>query len=412
MHLKIGYFIPEFPGQTHNFFWQERQALAELNVDTEIISTRLPPLEISSHDWSNEAKLLTSYLVPFSVGDVLGSLAQLLSAGPSGWLRCLKAIAQAKQLSPIQKIRLLALVPVAAKLNGLAARQGYSHVHVHSCADSANIALLASQLFDLTYSLTLHGPTLELYGLNQEQKWQHALFAVVISDKLLDAVKIKLAGFLPTYLDVAPMGVNLEDIKRQTPYQPWVQNQTCRIFSCGRLNLVKGHKYLLQTILILQQRGIAVKLQIAGEDEQGGNGYHKLLQELIDEKGLSESVELLGAVSEARIRQGLEAAHVFALASLNEGVPVAVMEAMAMEVPVVVTAVGGNAELIDNGVDGSMVEPENPESLANMIEKVIKDSDLAIALSQAARQKTIQKFSHKRSAEVIALNLRQVLATD
>ncbi|MBW4550840.1 MAG: glycosyltransferase family 4 protein [Aphanocapsa sp. GSE-SYN-MK-11-07L] len=412
MEIKIGYLIPEFPGQTHNFFWKERQALAELGVSADLISTRLPHRGISSHAWSDQAILQTSYLVPFSIADFSTSAIALLQAGPRGWLRCLTTIAAAKELSLAQKFKLLAMAPVAAKLSAIAARKKFTHIHVHSCAESANIALLAAQLFGLTYSLTLHGPTLELYGSNQAEKWRHALFAVVISQKLLDSTKLTLAGSLPDQLEVAPMGVNLEIFQRQTTYQPWSPAQTCRIFSCGRLNLIKGHKYLLQAMILLQQRGIKVKLQIAGEDEQGGNGYHQELAELIREQGLSESVELMGAVSEDQIRQGLEEAHIFALASLNEGVPVAVMEAMAMELPVVVTQVGGNAELIDQGVDGLMVAPKDPESLANTIEKVLKESNLAIALSQAARRKIIAKFSHKRSAEVIALNLRQVLANE
>ncbi len=412
MEIKIGYLIPEFPGQTHNFFWKERQALAELKVDADLISTRLPHRGISSHAWSDEAIAQTSYLVPFAIADFATAAIALLQAGPKGWRRCLTTIAEAKELSLAQKIKLLAMVSVATKLNAIAKRNHYTHIHVHSCAESAHIALLASQLFGLTYSLTLHGPTLELYGPNQAEKWRHALFAIVISQKLLDAVKLKLPGCLPNQLEVAPMGVNLEIFQRQKAYQPWLPAQTCRIFSCGRLNLIKGHKYLLQAVRLLQQRGIAVKLQIAGEDEQGGNGYHKDLAELIHAQGLAESVELLGAVSEDRIRQGLEEAHIFALASLNEGVPVAVMEAMAMELPVVVTQVGGNAELIDQGVDGLMVDPQDPDALANMIEKVLTESRLAIALSQAARQKIIQKFSHKRSAEVIALQLRQLLASE
>ena len=72
-------------------------------------------------------------------------------------------------------------------------------------------------------------------------------------------------------------------------------------------------------------------------------------------------VTLLGAVSETRVRDGVEAAHIFALASLNEGISVAIMEAMAMEMPVVVTDVGGNHELITSGRDAILVPPEEPD---------------------------------------------------
>jgi glycosyltransferase involved in cell wall biosynthesis len=143
-------------------------------------------------------------------------------------------------------------------------------------------------------------------------------------------------------------------------------------------------------------------LQIAGEDEQGGSGYRRELEKVIQDKGMSEYVELLGAVSEARIRQGLEDAHIFALASLNEGIPVAVMEAMAMEMPVVVTDVGGTSELVDNGVDALLVPSEKPEEMADAIVKVLQDKELALSLSQKSRKKIGAKFHHRLSAEALA----------
>jgi glycosyltransferase involved in cell wall biosynthesis len=283
----------------------------------------------------------------------------------------------------------------------LARVEGWTHIHVHSCADAANVAMFASILGGLTYSLSLHGPTLEVYGPNQEQKWQHAAFALVISEKLFKAVKDQLANFLPSQVSVVPMGVNLDQIKRYSPYIPW-ESGLCRLISCGRLNPVKGHKDLIETVAILRQRGFDARLQIAGEDEQGGTGYRQELEKVIQDKAMSEYVELLGAVSEAQVRAGLEAANVFALASLNEGIPVAVMEAMAMEMPVVVTDVGGTSELVDDGVDAILVQPENPEEMADAIAKVLQDKELARRLSQESRKKIVAKFHHRISAEALA----------
>ena len=171
------------------------------------------------------------------------------------------------------------------------------------------------------------------------------------------------------------------------PYTPPQPGELCKIFACGRLNPVKGHNYLISTIASLLQRGFNVHLQIAGEDEQGGSGYHRELERMIQERSLSAHVELLGAVSEVRIRQGLEDAHIFALASLAEGIPVSVMEAMAMEMPVIVTDVGGNSELIDSGIDGMLVQPENPDQMTDTIAQVIQDPEFACRLSQASRKK-------------------------
>lgn len=402
MKARIGFFIPEFPGQTHIFLWRERQALAELDIEADVVSTRRPPKSIASHSWAEEAQKNTDYLVPFTLPDVFGASLELLKAGPIAWWRCLSVVAKAKDLSLSQRLRLLAMIFIAGKLVWLAKTKGWSHIHVHSCAEAANVAMFASILAGIPYSLTLHGPTLEGYGPNQEQKWNYAAFALVISERLFKVVQERLADVIPERVVVAPMGVNLEKIQRHSPYVPWESDRPCQIFACGRLNPVKGHKDLIETVELLRQRGFDVRLQIAGEDEQGGSGYRQELEQMIRDKSMSECVELLGAVSEARVRQGLEEAHVFALASLNEGIPVSVMEAMAMEMPVIVTDVGGNSELIDNGVDAILVQPEKPEEMADAIEKVLRDKEFALKLSQASRAKVAAKFHHRVSAQALA----------
>lgn len=407
MKARIGYFIPEFPGQTHIFFWRERQFLAEIGIDTVLVSTRCPPKAIASHSWAEEAQSSTAYLVPLNLQDVAGIFIELLKAGPFAWFSCLSVIAKSQDTSFVQKLRLLILMFVAAKLVRLARIEGWTHIHVHSCADAANVAMFASILGNLSYSLSLHGPTLEVYGSNQPQKWHHAAFALVISQKLFSSVKDKLANFLPNQVLVAPMGVNLDKIKRHSPYIPW-QSGVCRLYSCGRLNRVKGHKDLIETVAILRERGFDVRLQIAGEDEQGGTGYRQELEKVIKELAISEYVELLGAVSEAQIRTGLEAAHIFTLASLNEGISVAVMEAMAMEMPVIATDVGGTSELVDDGVDAILVQPENSQEMADAIVKILQDQELAWRLSQASRQKIVAKFNHRISAEALASCLEEL----
>jgi colanic acid/amylovoran biosynthesis glycosyltransferase len=299
------------------------------------------------------------------------------------------------------------LVVMGAKLAWLARTQGWYHVHVHSCGNAANIALFASILSDITYSVALLGQ-LEDFGPNQDQKWQHSAFASVMSEQLLNSVKNELAGFLPKDVRVSPVGVNLDEVKRETPYTPWQEGRQCRIYTCGRLNIAKGHKYLIESMKLLQKRGFDVRLQIAGEDSEAGNGYRKELERFIAEQSMSDYVELLGSVSEERNRQGYLEADIFALPSLKEGISVAVMEAMAMETPVVVTQVGGMAELIDNGVDGILVQPENPGEMADAIAKLLQDKELTLSLTQKSRQKIAAKFHHRRSAQILLESLQEL----
>jgi glycosyltransferase involved in cell wall biosynthesis len=164
---------------------------------------------------------------------------------------------------------------------------------------------------------------------------------------------------------------------------------------------VKGHKYLFEALAILSQRGKQVRLQVAG-GEEGVSGYRDGLVEQLRRLKLEDSVEFLGAVPEDRHRQAIEGAHVFVLASLDEGISVAAMEAMAMETPVVVTDVGGMRELVTPGDDALMVPSEDPEALADAICTILDDPALARRLSERSRQKIASKFHHRRSAEALA----------
>lgn len=406
MKTQIGYFIPEFPGQTHTWIWREYQAMLDIGMTPHMISTRRPNTQIA-HLWAQKAQAVTDYLIPFDIKDFVNIPLELIKAGPIAWWRCLSVIANTQNISFSQRFYYLILVVMGAKLAWLARTQGWHHVHVHSCGNAANIALFASILSDITYSVALLGQ-LEDFGPNQEQKWQHSAFASVMSEQLLNSIKNELAGFLPKDVRVSPVGVNLDEIKRETPYTPWQEGNQCRIYTCGRLNMAKGHKYLIESMKLLRQQGFDVRLQIAGEDSEAGNGYRKELEKFIQEQSMSDYVELLGSVSEERNRQGYLEADIFALPSLKEGISVAVMEAMAMETPVVVTQVGGMAELIDHGVDGMLVPPENPEKMAEAIAKLLQDKELTLSLTQKSRQKIAAKFHHRRSAQILLESLQEL----
>jgi glycosyltransferase involved in cell wall biosynthesis len=167
------------------------------------------------------------------------------------------------------------------------------------------------------------------------------------------------------------------------------------------LHPVKGHKYLLEAVSLLVRRGLRVQLEIAG-GEEGVSGYRQGLEEQVRALQLQGCVEFLGSVGEIRHRQGIEAAHVFVLASLDEGISVAAMEAMAMQTPAVVTDVGGMRELIEPGVDALMVPSEDAAALAEAIGRILDDPELALRLSQASRQKVAREFHHRRGAEALA----------
>ena len=205
------------------------------------------------------------------------------------------------------------------------------------------------------------------------------------------------------------MGVNTAVFQRTAPYLPWNGTDPLRLFSCGRLNYVKGHQDLIRAVRILRDQGIDVVLEIAGEDDVGGSGYRKILEVLVTELGLSGSVSLLGAVSEKRVLQGLCEAHIFVLASHHEPLGVAIMEALSCATPVIATNRGGVPELIDHGIDGYLVTPEDPDILADAIRGLAFDETIANAFSGAGRTKVEKSFRSDISARELKRRSKPVL---
>lgn len=404
MPCRIGYLVPEFPGQTHAFFWREAKALEAKGIEVDFVSTRRPMSSLISHAWAALAMKQTVYLAPLGLRGVSAAIGQLLSAGPSGWYRCARAITRASDGSFGVKVRLLALLLVGAKLAWLARRRGWRHMHVHSCGDSANAALFAHLLLGTRYSLTLHSP-LPFFGPNQAQKWRHADFVFCVARALYQEAAEILGADFPPAVEVVPMGVDIDGFVRTTAYVAWDGRDACRIFSCGRLNPGKGFDDLIQAIARLKQAGLPVHLRIAGEDDSRGVHYRRQLERLIADLALVEQVELLGSVSEAVVKEELQAAHVFALASHEEALGVATMEAMAMSVPVVVTRVGGVPELVTDGVEGLLVPPHDPSAVAAGLERVLRNESLAQPMGRAGRCKVERAFHSGVSVEHLANHL-------
>ena len=397
----FGYLVPGFPGLTHTLFWREIEALRALGARPHIISTRKPPREARTQAWAAAAASEARYLFPGSLGTLLAAAWLLISTimrGRAGPL--FREINRARAPSGMSRVRLIALAFAGAELAVLAERGGWLHVHVHSCADSAWVALFAHVLTGLRYSMTAHRP-LSDYGGGQDEKWSHAAFGLTITRRLRHEIEAELGGSVPAELAIAPMGIDPERFMRRSPYRPWTPGTTAWIFSCGRLNPSKGHDDLVRALALLVEQGLDVQLVIAGEDEDGGVGYRRWLEAFIAASSVADRVVLLGAVPEDGVRAELERAHVFALASHAEPLGVAIMEAMAMCVPVVVSAEGGVRELVDDRVTGMLANAHAPWTFAGEITQLLDRPRFAVELGLYARDHVARKFNSARSAATL-----------
>lgn len=391
---KIGIFIPEFPGQTHSFFWREIKALQQHHgYDPQVISTRLPPQKVS-HEWVKEAE--ADYLYPIAFTALLMATLKVV-------LRLPGLLIQQDVRDIMRSPKYWALLTMAAHLGRICKREKIGHLHVHSCANAALVAALCHRMDDVSYSLVLHGPITD-YGPHQAFKWRQANFVFVITEKLQSEME-ELLPEAANKMQIVPMGV---DTERFAPSEsPTEAPPPFNWFSCARLNRIKGFETLLEAVAILAEThpDLRFNLNIAGEDESGGSGYRKTLEKIIADRALYERVRLLGAVTQSDVLSQLHNAHGFVLASLHEPLGVAYMEAMACGLPVVGTNAGGVTELITHQADGLLVAAEDANSLADAMYKIMTDADLRRELGIRARHKVQENFGSRRSADALSAAL-------
>jgi len=388
---KLGYLVPQFPGQTHIFFWREIRELENRGIEPVLFSTRPPPPGLIAHGWSDEAAARTQYLGRIAPVDTLAALPAL------PWRRLLRL----GRGEPLQFWKDVAIAAGAARaLRRRCRAEGIGHVHAHSCGRAALIAALCHAMGGPPYSLTLHGPLAD-YGPGQRFKWSGAAFATIITRKLIDEMRAEMPDALPGRIMLQPMGVDTDRLARETPYLPPDPGGPVRLFSCARLNVVKGHEDLLAAIRQLHDVGRDVTLRIAGEDDAGGTGYRLTLEARIAELGLGKAVTLLGAIDGDAVREELLSAHIFVLASYGEPLGVAYMEAMSCEVPTIGTDAGGVPELITDGTDGRLVPPRDPDALAAAITEIADTPDLALRFSARGRIRVVEGFRAGLGAETL-----------
>jgi len=397
--FRLGYLVPEFPGQTHVFFFRELRALEKMGVDVCLLSTRPPDTKIAVHAEGKAWGQKTIYLATKRPGQLLASGLSLLSnpLRVLSWLRRYRA-------SDAEASAMAVLVG-AGLIWRLSRAQHIDHVHVHSAARSALIAAAAHHIFGLSYSVTLHGPMAD-YGPAQALKWRDARFGLIITRRLIDQSRAEIGQDLPADIGLAPMGVELSRWQREKPYQPWTGEGPLRLVSCGRLHAAKGHHVAIEAVRRLREQDIDVQLDILGEDNKNG-GYRQQLEQQIDHAGLSDSVRLRGAVDESVVRELEQQAHVFVLASKAEPLGVAIMEAMAMSLPVVVTRTGGVPELVYDGQTGILLDPEDPGAVAQAIKSLAEQPERARAMGAAARGVVVDQFSSDRSARELVAALER-----
>jgi colanic acid/amylovoran biosynthesis glycosyltransferase len=391
---RLGYLVPEWPAQTHAFFWRELSALRAYGDVVSIFSTRRPPDDACRHAFADEARATTRYVYPPRPS----AAAQVLLSRPAQVAKAVQYLALLRETEWKERGKLAALLACAADLVAHCESLGIEHLHAHSCANSAHLVVMAHLLGGPGYSLTLHGD-LETYGVDHPAKMQRARFVSAVTRPLQTAI----LGHTDLPADRVPviwMGVDTERFVPKPTRTP--QAGKLELVTVARLNPTKGHAFALEAIKQVRDQGLDLQYSIAGE----GFGREQI-EAKVKELGLSSCVRLLGTLGETKVLELLQASDAFVLpsAGLGEAAPVSVMEAMAIGLPVVCSIIGGTADMITDDVDGLLVAQKDVAGLANAFQRLASDLTLRERLGKAARARAVDVFDYR----VMAKKLHEVI---
>ena len=275
-------------------------------------------------------------------------------------------------------------------------RNGQTHLHVHLASQAASVGLFTQKVFSVGYSLTVHGPD-EFYdteGKYLTRKIAAADFIVCISS----FTRSQLMNLSPSTewrkFIVARLGV---DATLFSPLPRKLPDGTFEILCVGRLTPAKGQHLLIDAVDRLLQQGRRVRLRLVGNGPDDSS-----LRACAGRLASPESVVFEGAVNQDRIRGIYATADVFCLPSFAEGLPVVLMEAMAMEIPCVSTNIAGIPELVRDGIDGLLVPASDLDALVDALARLMDDGELRDRLAKSGRARILEHYNLARNVETLA----------
>ncbi len=300
--------------------------------------------------------------------------------------------------APRARIVNLLLFPKALAFARTVRRMGIEHLHVNWLTTSTTIVYIASKLTGIPYSITAHQHDI-FSGNLIVPKVRDAAFVRVISERNCRHLQEMLPPELRAKCTVSHLGVRLPAAKGRPGPRPG----PFRIVCAARLCEWKGHRYLIDALAAVHARGLDVVCDFAGQDETRGE-----IARLVAASGIADRIRFLGYVPHADLVRSLERGEydLSVLASTetegeHEGIPVAMMEAMAVGLPVVATRTGSVPELIDERC-GMLVEQRDAAALAAAIAALIEDPGLRARLGDAGRAKVFAEFETREAARRLA----------
>lgn len=385
--MKILYITGNFRALTHTFMTREVQKVRDAGDEVQLLALRdgtaEPQTEHPECDLNG-----CRHIYPVSPVRAFFSALGCLVTRPGRFLGAMRAALSDGADSARKKAKLMYELAVATTLVRWVEEIGIEHIHAHLASSPTTYAMYLALLTGRSFSFTGHAADVYRGRIALKPKLRLAAGVVCISEYNRRHYLSLVPG-----LKEAPIihcGIRLEDFPRRAKTAP---DADPTVFAVGRCVPKKGFADLLQTVRLLADRNLAVQVRIAGDGP--------LLPQLQDQAadlGIAGRVEFLGSVPQATIRAELERADLFALPSVPvddgdiDGIPVSLMEAMAVGCPVISTRVSGIPELVVDGESGLLVPPRDPQALAAAIERLATDPELYRELGDGGRGMIEREF--------------------
>jgi glycosyltransferase involved in cell wall biosynthesis len=285
----------------------------------------------------------------------------------------------------------MALFPKAAYAAQLMQREDVQHIHAHFASHPALVAWIIHQLTGIHYSVTVHAHDIFVRTVMLETKLRQSAFIIAISAYNRDYLAKSLGSWVEEKTKVIHCGV---EPGLYEPARFILEGQRLEIIHVGSLQPYKGQKFLVEACAQLKQLGLPFRCRIIGEGEERAR-----LEALIARNGLGEQVELLGAKTADEVADLLASANCYVQPSIitpsgkMEGIPVALMEAMACQLPVIASDLSGIPEIVRPSKTGYLVTPADSKAIAEACIFLYQHPHEAAELALAGRQLVEREFN-------------------
>jgi colanic acid/amylovoran biosynthesis glycosyltransferase len=390
---RVGYIVSRFPKTTETFIIREMQAVEREGWTVVPVAIRREREEIMQPG----ADVYAAKLLAISDRrwrDLARAQLALASRDPRRWAAIWRSTILGNIRSPRFLLRGVVVGFGAPAIAEEAARHRLSHLHAHWGTHSALLAHLVATLTGLPYSITLHAHDLHVDRTMLATKLRASSAVVTISEHNAALLRSEYP-WVADRVSVVHCGIDTDAVAFRPPH---AVHRPLALATVAGLRPFKGHRFLLEAVRELGRRGIDVRCDLVGDGPLRG--------EL--EQHATADVVFHGALDVSEAMAIVSAADVFVMPSIElangrrDGIPVALIEAMALGVPVIASTVSGIPELVKDGSSGLLVAPGDPIAIADAVERLIADHDLRLGLAEAARRTVESDFALEHSGRAMA----------